>query len=94
MNRKIRRPARALHASGAARVGQSATHLFEGRLGVLPAKAGIRGVSYGQSRDQKRRYHTSNDQPQSVSHVVSPQPNSGSGAQSGAADRSNDAAKF
>src|ERR1700692_3178944 len=38
MNREIGRPSRALHAAGATRVGQSATHLVQGRLGILLAK--------------------------------------------------------
>ena len=41
VNRKIGRPPRALHAAGAARVGQSAPHLIERGLGNMACK--IRG---------------------------------------------------
>ena len=53
MNCKIRRPAGALHAGGAGRIGQSAPYLGERRLGVLLAETGLRGMRRRQSRDGK-----------------------------------------
>ena len=74
MNREIGRPSRALHAAGAARIGQSAAHLVEGRLGILLAKAGVRRPGRGPSRDEIRREYQCNRQPQPACHVASPQP--------------------
>jgi hypothetical protein len=52
MNRKIRRPAGALQATGAGRTGQSATHLVEGGLRILFAKSGIRGLRESQAQEK------------------------------------------
>jgi hypothetical protein len=47
MDRKIRRPSGALHATGTARIIEPATHLIERCLGILSAEPGVRRVSRG-----------------------------------------------
>ena len=70
VDRKIGRPPRALHAAGAARIGQPAPHLVECCLGILFAKRGIGRVSRAQYGDQKHRQDKCTRQPQPVRHVV------------------------
>jgi hypothetical protein len=73
VNRKIRRPARALQARRAGRIGQPAPHLVERGLGVWLAEGGIRGVRRRHSRGGKYRYEKRKPQRQPVRHVASPQ---------------------
>jgi hypothetical protein len=72
MNREIRRPAGALHASSAARIGQGFAHLADRRRDKLPTEAGIRGSRVGRSGHQECRQQTPGSKPHPVCHVASP----------------------
>jgi hypothetical protein len=72
MNREIRRPAGALHASSAARIGQGFAHLADRRRDKLPTEARIRGARVGRSGHQEHRQQTPSRKPHPVCHVASP----------------------
>jgi hypothetical protein len=70
MDRKIRRPAGALYAGPAARIGKGFAHLSDGRLGEWPEETGIGGTRAGRSGHPPCRQETRSNKPQPVCHVV------------------------